>query len=255
MKDMNCVKVTVIGIIAAWAVSFMGVAKVQAQEFKVQGDWVSSYVWRGFYQTGVSFQPTLGLGIGGFSLTAWGSTDFDGTSSSDGEAAKEIDLTAAYTFGDSGLTLSVASLWWAGQGSNKYFNFKSHETDHHFEAGLAYTLPIEKFPLSITWNFMFAGQDKDENGNQNYSSYVELNFPFTVKGVDLNATCGVLPYDAGVTTYGGDVNSGFAVTNVALKAMKDIKITNSFSLPIFIQAIWNPRMEDAHLVLGISLRP
>ena len=98
MKDMNCVKVTVIGIIAAWAVSFMGVAKVQAQEFKVQGDLVSSYVWRGFYQTGVSFQPTLGFGIGGFSLTAWGSTDFDGTSSSDGEAAKEIDLTAAYTF-------------------------------------------------------------------------------------------------------------------------------------------------------------
>ena len=95
---MNCVKVTVIGIIAAWAVSFMGVAKVQAQEFKVQGDLVSSYVWRGFYQTGVSFQPTLGFGIGGFSLTAWGSTDFDGTSSSDGEAAKEIDLTAAYTF-------------------------------------------------------------------------------------------------------------------------------------------------------------
>ena len=132
---------------------------------------------------------------------------------------------------------------------------KSHETDHHFEAGLAYTLPIEKLPLSITWNFMFAGQDKDENGNQNYSSYVELNFPFTVKGVDLNATCGVLPYDAGITTYGGDVNSGFAVTNVALKATKDIKITDSFSLPIFTQAIWNPRMEDAHLVLGISLRP
>ena len=63
MKDMNCVKVTVIGIIAAWAVSFMGVAKVQAQEFKVQGDLVSSYVWRGFYQTGVSFQPTLGFGM------------------------------------------------------------------------------------------------------------------------------------------------------------------------------------------------
>ena len=53
-------------IIAAWAVSFMGVAKVQAQEFKVQGDLVSSYVWRGFYQTGVSFQPTLGFGIGAF---------------------------------------------------------------------------------------------------------------------------------------------------------------------------------------------
>ena len=82
MKDMNRVKVTVIGVIAALAVNFMGVDKVQAQEFKIQGDLVSSYVWRGFYQTGVSFQPTLGFGIGGFALTAWGSTDFDGTSSS-----------------------------------------------------------------------------------------------------------------------------------------------------------------------------
>ena len=225
MKDMNRVKVTVIGVIAALAVNFMGVDKVQAQEFKIQGDLVSSYVWRGFYQTGVSFQPTLGFGIGGFSLTAWGSTDFDGTSSSDGEAAKEIDLTAAYTFGDSGLTLSVASLWWAGQGSNKYFNFKSHETAHHFEAGLAYTLPLEKFPLSIAWYTMFAGADKNEKGEQNYSSYVELNYPFSIKSVDLNATCGFLPYEAGVGVYGVP-NSGFAVTNLALKATKDIKVTD-----------------------------
>ena len=71
MKDMNRIRVTVIGFIAALAASVMGVDKVQAQEFKIQGDLVSSYVWRGFYQTGVSFQPTLGFGIGGFSLTAW----------------------------------------------------------------------------------------------------------------------------------------------------------------------------------------
>lgn len=133
---MNHFKVTIIGFIAAVVVSFYGGDKVCAQEVRIQGDLVSSYVWRGFYQTGVSFQPTLGFGIGDFSLTAWGSTDFDGTSSSEGAAAKEIDLTAVYTFGDSGLTLSVASLWWAGQGANKYFNFKSHETAHHLKRDL-----------------------------------------------------------------------------------------------------------------------
>ena len=217
-------------------------------------DIVSSYVWRGFYQTGVSFQPTLGFGIGGFALTAWGSTDFDGTSSSDGEAAKEIDLTAAYTFGDSGLTLSVASLWWAGQGSNKYFNFKSHETAHHFEAGLAYTLPLEKFPLSIAWYTMFAGQDKKENDRgemkQNYSSYMEFNYPFSVKTVDLNVTCGIVPYTAPQYNC-----NGFAVTNIALKGTTAIRFSDRFSLPVFAQAIWNPRMEDAHLVFGITLKP
>lgn len=250
-------KVAVLAVVFSMASSTL----VNAQEeedskvsFSVQGDLVSSYIWRGFYQTGASFQPTLSLGVGNFSLTAWGSTDFQGANSTSAAAAKEIDLTAAYTFGSAGPTLSVASLWWAGQGAGHYFNFKSHETAHHFDLGLAYTLPIEKFPLSIAWNLMFAGADKNDKGEQNYSSYVELNFPFTVKGVDLNATCGMLPYDAGVTTY-GDVNNGFAVTNVALKATKEIKITDSFSLPIFTQAIWNPCMEDAHLVLGISLRP
>ena len=219
-------------------------------DFTVQGDLVSSYIWRGMYQTGASIQPTFGLSVGNLSLTAWGSTDFDGASASEGMASKEIDLTLAYTFGNSGLTLSVADLWWAGQGANKYFNFKSNETAHHFEAGLAYTLPVEKFPLSVAWYTMFAGMDKNAEGKQNYSSYMELNFPFTVKMVDLNATCGLVPYEA--PQY---MANGFCVTNVALKGTTAIKFSDSFSLPIFAQAIWNPRIEDAHVVFGITLKP
>lgn len=229
---------------------FWGTVSANAQQFNVQGDLVSSYVWRGMYQTGASIQPTLGFSAGGFSLTAWGSTDFDGTSASAGAAAKEIDLTAAYAFGNSGLTLSVADLWWAGQGARKYFNFECHETAHHFEAGLAYTVPSEKFPLSVAWYTMFAGQDKNAEGEQNYSSYVEFNYPFSVKMVDLNVTCGVVPYAAPQYNC-----AGFAVTNVALKGTTRIKFNDTFALPIFAQAIWNPRMEDAHLVFGITLKP
>ena len=55
-----------------------------------------------------SFQPTLGFSVGNFSLTAWGSTSLS-------ESNKEIDLTAAYKFGEAGPTLSVATLWWDGQ--------------------------------------------------------------------------------------------------------------------------------------------
>ena len=228
----------------------LGTTSAKAQEFTVQGDLVSSYVWRGVYQTGASFQPTLGFNIGDFSLTAWGSTDFDGNKSSEGLASKEIDLTAAYTLGESGPTLSVASLWWAGQGAGKYFNFKSHETAHFFEAGLVYTLPCEKLPLSMAWYLMFAGADKNEEGKQNYSSYCELNYPFSVKTVDLNVTCGIVPYTAPQYNC-----NGFAVTNIALKGTTAIRFSDRFSLPVFAQAIWNPRMEDAHLVFGITLKP
>ena len=251
---MNSIIKKAVALVTIVSLCSFGTAKASGNEkgpkFAVQGDLVSSYIWRGMYQTGASFQPTLAFSVAGFSLTAWGSTDFDGYQSSEGLANKEIDLTDAYTFGASGLTLSVADLWWAGQGANKFFNFKSHETAHHFEAGLAYTLPLEKFPLSLTWYTMFAGQDKDADGNQNYSSYVELNYPFSVKCVDLTATCGLVPYE--VPQY---YTNGFAVTNVALKGTTAIKITDSFSLPIFAQAIWNPRLEDAHLVFGFTLKP
>ena len=168
---------------------------------------------------------------------------------------KELDLTLAYKLGEAGPTLTVADLWWEGEGAYKYFNFKSHETGHHFEAGLSYTLPVEKFPLSVAWYTMFAGKDKKLNDSgelkQNYSSYLELNYPFSVKNVDLNVTCGAVPYKA-ESIY---TNSGFAVTNIALKGMTEIKINDKFSLPIFAQAIWNPCVEDAFLVFGVTLRP
>lgn len=248
-------KKSVSRIVAISAVCLLGATGVKAQEFTIQGDFVSSYVWRGFYQGGAaSFQPTLGFSIGNFSLTAWGSTSLS-------ENNKEIDLTAAYKFGEAGPTLSVASLWWDGQADvtngdhqNNYFHFESGNTGHHFEAGLTYTLPFEEIPLSIAWYTMFAGADRKYNDKgeekQAYSSYVELNYPFSVKDVGLNSTCGVVPY--GTPQYG--VN-GLSVTNVALKAIKAIEFNNKFSLPIFVQAIWNPRMEDAHLVFGITLRP
>lgn len=248
-------KKSILGTMAVAAVCMLGTSNAQAQEFTIQGDLVSSYVWRGIYQGGAaSFQPTLGFSVGNFSLTAWGSTSLS-------ESNKEIDLTVAYKFGEAGPTLSVATLWWDGQAdvangelTNNYFHFKSGDTGHHFEAGLAYTLPIEKFPLSIAWYTMFAGADrKTTDGGeekQAYSSYVELNYPFSVKGVDLNATCGVVPYK----TPQYNVN-GFAVTNLALKATKVINFNDKFSLPIFVQAIWNPRLEDAHLVFGVTLRP
>lgn len=252
-------KKIVLGSLAVVATCMLSTTDAKAQEFTVQGDVVSSYVWRGMYQGGgAAFQPTLGFGIGNFSVTAWGSTNFGG-------GKKEIDLTLAYKFGENGPTLSVADLWWGGEYGTAdrvngdvetpYFNFKSRETQHHFEAGLSYTLPIERFPLSMAWYTMFAGQDKKQNAQgrekQNYSSYLELNYPFSVKSVDLNVTCGAVPYKA-ENLY---TNSGFAVTNIALKGMTEIKINERFSLPIFAQAIWNPCVDDAFLVFGVTLRP
>lgn len=218
-------------------------------QFKVSGDVVSSYVWRGAYNAGASIQPTLGMAIKNFSLTVWGSKEISGLH-------KEIDITAAYSFGR--FTVSVADYWWEGDKfwelednmSAKYFNLDNHDTRHRLEAALAYMIS-EKFPLSIAWNTMFWGADKNyKDGKQNYSSYVELNYPFSVKSVALMATVGFTPYES-KNMYG---TSGFDVCNVALGASKEIRLSDRFSLPIFTKVIFNPAAEDAHVVFGFTLR-
>lgn len=236
----------------------MGVAtvlviSVNAQEkkgiqFHVSGDFVSSYVWRGIYQGAQAcLQPTLGMSAGGFSLTAWGSTSLADIES----GHKELDLTVAYSFGH--LTVQLADLWWGGQGNNRYLHYGNNATDHHFEAGILTTLPCEKFPLSIALYTVFAGDDENAAGKQQYSSYAEMNYPFSVKGIYLNATLGIVPYKS-LSPGMGYMTDGFAVTNIALKATKEIRLSNSFSLPVYAQLICNPETEDAHLVFGITIR-
>ena len=107
MKTMNVIKnsVMVLVFIVTSVPVYAQDKKSGNVRFNIAGDLVSSYIWRGMYQSGAAIQPTLGLQVGRFSLTAWGSADFTG------QGHKEADLTAAYSVG--GFTLSLADYWWA----------------------------------------------------------------------------------------------------------------------------------------------
>lgn len=214
----------------------------QSAGITLSGDFVSSYIWRGLYMCEASIQPSVEFRYGNFSLETWGSVTFNGKH-------REIDLTASYSAGD--FTFSLCDMWWSNRESEiKYFNYKSHETEHIFEATLTYALPCEKFPLSLSWSTIFAGLDKKENGKQAYASYAELVYPFSVKDVELEAVCGFTPYKAEMQYE----TSGFAFTNIALRASRDIKITSAFSLPLFTELSVNPASEDVHFVIGFTLQ-
>lgn len=244
-------RIFVLGI-AVMSISTINAQNEKGVNFNVSGDFVSSYVWRGIYQGAQAcVQPTLGISTGRFSLTAWGSTSLADFDASSYLGHKELDLTASCSFGN--LTVQLADLWWGGQGNNKYFHYENNETDHHFEVGAIYTLPCKKCPLSLAWYTVFAGDDEDATGKQQYSSYAELNYPFVVKGIAVNATLGFVPYKSQSTGMGYMTN-GFAVTNLALKGMKEIRFSKTFSMPLFTQLIFNPKTEDAHLVLGFTIR-
>ena len=213
-------------------------------ETTISGDVVSRYIWRGQDLGDVSLQPTLGIGYKGLSLTAWGSVGL--TNSDD---TKEFDLTLAYTTG--GFNIGITDYWFnAGlDPDNRYFMYNAHSTNHVFEANIGYDFGF----ASLQWYTNFAGNDgTNKSGKRAYSSYFEVNVPFKLATVDWTATAGAVPY---ATTFYNGWTSGFSVTNLALKATKDIKITDSFSIPIFGQVVANPRTQKAYLVLGFTLQP
>ena len=210
-------------------------------ETTVSADVVSQYIWRGQDLGSVSLQPTLGVSYKGLSLTGWGSVGL--TEPAD---TKEFDLTLAYTIG--GLNIGVTDYWFDNIGpETRYFKYDAHGTNHVFEANIGYDFGFASIQLYTN----FAGNDgMKKDGKRAYSSYGEIAVPFKLAAVDWSATIGAVPHYT--TSYG---TTGFAVTNVSLKATKDIKVTDSFSIPVFGQVVANPCAQKAYLVFGLTLQP
>jgi len=209
---------------------------LQAQEFFLNADLVNSYVWRGMKAADASIQPYMGVTMGGFTFYAWGTTDFH----TDGS---EIDLYLNYEY--KGLKLELADYFTQEEDRLNYFNYRAHTSGHIFDASIGYTFS-EKVPVSLTWYTIFAGNDYRENGKRAYSSYIELAYPFSAKGFDFQAEVGMTPWEG---MYSDKLN----VTNIGFSVAKEIKITDSFSLPISGKLIANPYEEQVYFVFGINL--
>ena len=211
-------------------------------ETTVAADFVSSYIWRGLDCGNTAVQPTLGIGYKGLSLSAWGSYGLTNP-----DDVKEFDLTLAYTAG--GFNIGITDYWFSAglDPDARYFKYDAHGTNHLFEANIGYDFGF----ASLQWYTNFAGNDgANKDGKRAYSSYVELDVPFKLATVDWTATAGAVPF---ATDFYG--TTGFAVTNLSLKATKDIKVTDSFSIPVFGQVVGNPCSQKAYLVFGFTLQP
>ncbi|MBQ7495826.1 MAG: hypothetical protein IJT75_08795 [Bacteroidaceae bacterium] len=217
--------------------SVAGMATAGAQD-KVEAtlgvDLVNQYIWRGQDLGNMSLQPSLGVDWKGLSLSTWGSVGI--TNAAD---TKELDLTLDYTIG--GFSVGITDYWFS---NGSYFQYKAHKTTHIWEAGIGYDFDF----LSIQWYTNFAGDDGlNKDGKRAYSSYFELFAPFQLGGLDWTATLGAVPY--ATSSYGAN---GFCVTNVSLKATKDIQFKNGFHLPVFAGLTANPRSEKMYLLCGVS---
>ena len=207
-------------------------------ETTIGADIVNQYIWRGQELGDVSVQPTLGIAYKGVSLTAWGSVGL-----SDKDDTKEYDITAAYTIG--GFHIGVTDYWF-NTPNERYFAYEAHKTSHVFEANIGYDFGV----ASLNWYTNFAGNDGvNKDGKRAYSSYFEASVPFKLASCEWTATIGAVPY---ATSFYANAN-GFAVTNVGIKATKDIKINDHFCIPIFAGITANPSTEKTFFIFGLSL--
>ncbi|MFR2070586.1 MAG: hypothetical protein ACLS4S_10605 [Bacteroides nordii] len=230
-KKLGGVAVAIVGIL-------IPTTTMAQDKFEVSlgADVVSKYVWRGFDQgSGASVQPSLGLAYKGVSLSVWGSTSITDLE------PKEFDITLGYSIG--GLGITVTDYWWSGE-SGKYGYYKD---SHYFEGTLSYHFG-EKVPLTLSVATMFAGADKNPEDNQNFSTYFNASYDIACPG-DITLTPSI-----GVSTksylYTGEKISG--LTDISLKAARSIKVTDSFSIPIFVQGTVSPAMDKTYLVFGMS---
>ncbi len=236
MARKGCGMVMAAALMAGMACGADAADKV---EVALASDFVSQYYWRGQDLGNVSVQPTLGIGWKGLSLTAWGSVGL-----SNFEDTKEFDLTAAYEV--KGFHVGVTDYWFDSP-REKYFAYHNDNTSHVFEANLGYDFGF----LAVNWYTNFAGNDgANKSGKRAYSSYVELAAPFRLGGCDWTASVGAVPY---ATTFYAKAN-GFAVTNIAVRAARDIRVTDKFSIPLFAQVSANPSTGKAYFLAGFTLQ-
>jgi hypothetical protein len=208
----------------------------------------SRHYWRGIpVSSAPCFEGSLSVSTGGFTIGYWGGYAFDNTYS-------EFDIYANYSIG--GFTLAVTDLYVISDEDNlptyrpnqRYFDFDQKTTSHNFDVTASYQFG-EKFPLKVGLSSMVWGADRDENGDQRYSTYLELGYP-----VKVNETTTLDFFIGGVLNNEASAYGDCAgVVNTGLTGTKKLKISDKFSMPVSATIAINPQRETGFLILAFGL--
>lgn len=247
-------------------IGFCAISTVKAEvefSYEAGAELVSSYLWRGQYLGGLSFQPNLTVGYEGentsFSAGVWGSlgasdwgfrkeTELLGVGLGDGTYfVPELDIVASFTFFN--VTVGFTHYYYCDGGN--FFGWKKaadwsdpdwsgSTTEIQLGYNFADLLP-EDHNLYVNWYTMVAGNDFKLDGlklKNNYSSYLELGYDYTFSdlGLTLGAQLGMVPWTSDY--YGTE---GFAVSNISLRIGKEWEF-DACSLELFGQGMINPAM-------------
>ncbi len=214
---------------------------------EVETDVVSRFVWRGVdYGQSPSIQPSVTFLYGSFDFMLWGAY------ATNNNNMQEVDWYLTYNLGDLfSLTLCDYFLMDNNLINNRYFMYRHDKTSHINELVFDYH-GTKRFPLRLMAASVIYGDDKvsayikTDSDKLNYSSYVEIGYPFSAGDIIVDSFLGV-------NTHTGMYGDDLAIVNVGLTATKEIVLSATYSIPFSCSFILNPAQENVFVVAGIRL--
>ncbi len=217
-KISNILKTGLLALFGTVLISTLNPDTAKAQEVDTGVDLYSTYVYRGIAFAGPSLQPYVEVSEGGFAIGAWGSQPFNGE-------GQEMDLYAGYEF-DFGLSLGLTDYYFPGVSW-------TDGDSHAFEINVGYS--IEN--LSLAGNFIV----NDGAGAAGEDLYFEAGYSLGAADLFVGAGDGWHSSDG-----------EFALVNVGVGTSKEIKVTDTFTIPLSGAVIFNPDTEQFYVLAGLS---
>jgi hypothetical protein len=209
-------------------------------DLSVGVDLVNHYVWRGLLlSNSPSIQPSMSVAYGGISFGSWASYSLNPSE------FQEVDLFLTYSIGS--FTIGVNDYYNPTDSiskNDKYFNYTKGSGLHTFEPFISIS-EIGGTHFSASASLFAYGNDRDENGKNMYSSYLELSYSTIVNNFGLD-------FFGGATLNKGYYANKPAIVNLGISLSKEIKVSESFNIPCKGSFIVNPGTQNVYLVLAVS---
>lgn len=215
------------------------VTKKSVGKISASTTFTSKHMWRAFPSGNAPcIEPLVSYTYKGLSAYAWASYAID-------NSYTEFDLFVKYTW--KSLQVGLFDYYCPRPDTdNSYSDFSSMDTRHLYEVQLCY-LGTKKFPLNIITGCFIGGFDRDENGDQLYSTYAEVNYTFSVEKTKLKPEIGMTPFK-------GMYAKEFSVFNYGFTVMRDIKVSDKWSIPSYYKLIYNKERDDVFFTVGFVFK-
>jgi len=197
---------------------------IQKSKFTAGADLYSNYIFRGTkFGKGPSVQPSVKYINGGFTAGVWGAFD------ASGYAEADPYISFAFPFG---LSVGVTDYYYPGL---ELFDFSEATGSQALEINTGFT----KGGLSLSANYILneAGGAASAGGDMYFQAgYAFPSFSLFAGGGN------------GWHTKDGE----FDLCNIGIGTTKEIKLSDSISIPFLGQIIVNPDREQLFVVIGFS---